>query len=209
LPQNAEIGLEKQNECAVFKLNCERKAGRLLIELNVHGGRPAKKKRSHDATVLRDLGIKKSQSSRWQREARVPDEVFERYLAWARENKEEVTSAGLLRLARAWESRSAEAPKRPRRGKRSKPIVIDSISLPPAEEMARLDAVREFVCDLRDHHRQLTKQLEEYCGEGKLERPKVAKRRYVGQLLREMDEMLSAATKALGIGEGMTSFPAK
>jgi hypothetical protein len=47
------------------------------------GGRPAKN-RSRDATGLArlsDLGVTKSESSRWQREAAVPEDAFEKWLA--------------------------------------------------------------------------------------------------------------------------------
>jgi len=49
---------------------------------------------------LKDLGIDYSTSHRWQREASVSDGEFEAYLATCREGRKEVTSAGLIRLAR-------------------------------------------------------------------------------------------------------------
>jgi hypothetical protein len=148
------------------------------------------------------LGINKTQSSRWQREARVPDEVFNRYLAWAQDEGKEVTAAGLLRLAREWESRSTECPMERRRGNRSKSMIVDSIALPPAEEPAMSMEVRELIGGLYDHHRELTKQLVEYCGQKRLDWPELAKRHYVGQLLREMDEMFATVSEALGVETG-------
>jgi hypothetical protein len=49
-----------------------RRAGELLAGMEKHKGRP--KKGSHGATVLSDTGINKTQSSRWQRIAAIPDE---------------------------------------------------------------------------------------------------------------------------------------
>ena len=50
---------------------------------------------------LRDLGITKSDSSRSQRIARLPDELFERYLAENVQVEREPTVAGLMRLIKA------------------------------------------------------------------------------------------------------------
>jgi len=197
--QRAKLGLEKQNQCAAYKLSCERKAGKLLMELDVGPGRPGKEKRSRRATILADLGINKSQSLRWQQEAQVPDEVYQVYVAKAQEEGKEVTTAGFLRLAR--EQRAAancsgtDSLTKPRQRKRSQSIVLDTIAVGP--DQVPLAEVRELIGDLRDHFRQLTKQLVEYCGEGRLDKPKPAKRHYVGRLLHEMGEMFAAVATAL------------
>ena len=83
--RKAKLGLEKQNEFAAYKLRCDRKTGELLMELGLGPGRPPKEKRSHGATFLADLGIDKSESSRLQQEARVPEELFQLYVAQAHE----------------------------------------------------------------------------------------------------------------------------
>jgi hypothetical protein len=49
---------------------------------------------------LEDQGIDHNQSARWQREAAVPNAVFEKYLAKANELRQDITAQGLLRLAR-------------------------------------------------------------------------------------------------------------
>jgi hypothetical protein len=61
-----------------------------------HNGDP----RLHDATRLSDLGIDKTQSHRCQRIAELPEESFERHVAEVRGAGEELTTAGVLRLAR-------------------------------------------------------------------------------------------------------------
>ena len=72
----------------------------MLAEMPKQG--PGEYKRSHDATVtpsLSDLGINKTQSSRWQKQASVPDEAFEKYLATAEKEGTEFTNAGPISLA--------------------------------------------------------------------------------------------------------------
>lgn len=61
-----------------IRMRAERRAGELLIEMASRNERPkGRKKESHVAT-LSDLNISKTQSSRWQRLARVTPESFER-----------------------------------------------------------------------------------------------------------------------------------
>jgi site-specific DNA-methyltransferase (adenine-specific) len=92
---------EAQNYAAKLKLRAERRLGELLADgVGHNGGRPAK--RSHDATVSNGQipeGISRDQSSRWQRIASVPEERFEAYLAAARDAGQEITTAGVLKLA--------------------------------------------------------------------------------------------------------------
>jgi hypothetical protein len=94
-----------QNQFAEIKIRAERRAGELLAERTAHvGGRPGENP-SHDErgfapSKLADLGINYSQSSRWQTMANLPEETVERYITETRARGDELTSAGLLRLAR-------------------------------------------------------------------------------------------------------------
>jgi phage N-6-adenine-methyltransferase len=67
------------------------------------GGRPPKTPDIVSAvtaeTSLAELGVTEQQSSRWQREAKVPDEQFEAYVESCRDEGREVTQAGLLKIA--------------------------------------------------------------------------------------------------------------
>jgi phage N-6-adenine-methyltransferase len=96
----ASDSLEAANAAAEIKLRAERKAGNMLAAMEKQ--KPGEYKRSQDATVcpsLEDLGIRKDQSSRWQREAKVPEDQFEAYVESCNESSQELTQAGLLKIA--------------------------------------------------------------------------------------------------------------
>lgn len=76
---------QAERRAVAIRLRAERKVGGLLKEMaeaneRETGGKP---KPSQRATVKRlaDLGVSRTQSSRWQRLAEVPDEMFEQALA--------------------------------------------------------------------------------------------------------------------------------
>lgn len=92
---------ETAREAAVLRIEAQARAGELLREMAERGEREQRggdRAKSHDAT-LPDLGITKSESSRWQRLAAVPADVRQAYAEEARANDAEVTIAGLLRIA--------------------------------------------------------------------------------------------------------------
>lgn len=97
--KQAKESLVMQNQCAEIKLRAERRAGEMLREMDVSKGRP--EKMSHDATFkLDDLGINRTQSSRWQQIAQIPEDVFEEYLKKTIEEEMELTTNGVVRLAK-------------------------------------------------------------------------------------------------------------
>lgn len=98
--KKAQLGLESQNKCAAIKLLAERMAGKMLKEMADSGERAKSGKESHLAT-LSTMGINNDQSSRWQKEATVPDEAFEEFIEDCHKSGKEVTQAGLLKLAGA------------------------------------------------------------------------------------------------------------
>lgn len=97
--RTARVGLEVQNQAAELKLRAERKAGRLLASLRLHGGDRRSRRAQHRAK-LELLGISPDESRRWQLLATVPERVFEKYFATTQTLGEEIAAAPLLRLAR-------------------------------------------------------------------------------------------------------------
>lgn len=97
--QQAGFGLEMQNKCSEIKLRAERRAGQILKKMELRGGDRKSKSKSRDVTLI-DLGVTKSQSSRWQLEADVPDEEFEAHIENVTGANKELTSAGVIRLAK-------------------------------------------------------------------------------------------------------------
>jgi site-specific DNA-methyltransferase (adenine-specific) len=106
--REVRLGLEAQNDAAEIKLRAERRLGELLADAPLQNGGDAARARSHATEVrprLRDLGISKSQSSRWQALAALPEPVFDSYIAGARDKgrrdgSTELTTAGALTVAR-------------------------------------------------------------------------------------------------------------
>jgi len=101
--REVELGLEAQNHAAEIKLRAQRRAGEILIKMDrQNGGRP--EKRLQDDTVskptLSDLGIEKADSSRWQQIAQLPAKAFENYISESRDEDQEMTTSGVLRLAK-------------------------------------------------------------------------------------------------------------
>ena len=93
-----------------IKLRAERRAVELLARMTKHpGGRP-NQNQSKDTTIfekdnsdivihspsLKEMGISKDQSSKWQRIASIPKEKFEQFIA----REKELTTAGAVNLAR-------------------------------------------------------------------------------------------------------------
>ncbi len=53
------------------------------------------------APSLEDIGVTKAQSSRWQAEASLPEEDFEKYIEETKAAGEELTQASVLGLVKA------------------------------------------------------------------------------------------------------------
>jgi 16S rRNA G966 N2-methylase RsmD len=103
----AKLGLEMQNECAELKLRAERKAGEMLRQMP-----KAVNRHSSSGRTLRPLGINKSQSSRWQQVAAVPEPEFEAHITETKESGIELTTASVFALrnkAKRDKIRQAEA----------------------------------------------------------------------------------------------------
>lgn len=124
--KQAGESLENQNMIAEIKLRAERRAGELIGEMPKNtGGWSEKNLRSHDDTArsvptLSDLGITKMQSSRWQSIASLPEEVFEAEIVEAKAKAMELTSSGMLKVAKDIKQQHQREQKR-----------MAAVSLPP------------------------------------------------------------------------------
>lgn len=100
--------LEVQNNVAELKIRAERKAGKILLDMekptNQHG------EKNSTLQTLDDLGITRMQASRWQALAKVSDEDFDRYCTEQREKGKEITQAGCVRLKQRLEDAPREKP---------------------------------------------------------------------------------------------------
>ena len=106
--ERAGLGLEQQNAAAEVRLRAERRAGEMLAKMALHGG-DRRGADAGDRVTLGDLGVSKDQSARWQKLARVSAGDFDAHVAAVKDRGEELTTAGLLRLAKPVRKRAAKA----------------------------------------------------------------------------------------------------
>lgn len=104
-----DVGVEALTEAQEIVRRAERQLGLMLPA--VTGGR------GHNgvscSVQLIDLGIEKTQSSRFQKIAQVPDEQFEEWICDCRATGDEMTQASALRLAAECTADPAEKPEQP------------------------------------------------------------------------------------------------
>lgn len=89
---------EAQNQAARIKLFASRRAGELLREMDgkgTHGGN----RKSSSTMRLDEMGINKSQSSRWQALASIPEDTFEAFISES-VSKGELTEKAAVSLAK-------------------------------------------------------------------------------------------------------------
>jgi N6-adenosine-specific RNA methylase IME4 len=93
-----DYSFEAQQDAAEIKLRAERRLGQILAETVNHNG-----SRGVGRTVKPTLpvGVTKTQSHRWQRLASLPEGAFEGYVGAARQRRQELTTAGAFKLAKA------------------------------------------------------------------------------------------------------------
>lgn len=104
--RKAKLGQSILIEASTIKVSAERKLGSILSETDRATASPGnqftgtQQPKPEAPPTLESLGITKSDSSRLQAIARLPEELFEDYLLESTEAKREPTTAGLLRLAK-------------------------------------------------------------------------------------------------------------
>ena len=96
----ASDSLEAANSASEIKLRAERRAGEMLATMEKPVNHHQKVTGDMMSPVtLQSVGVSKKQSSRWQKEASVQEDLFEEYLQDCNDQGREVTQAGLLKLA--------------------------------------------------------------------------------------------------------------
>lgn len=191
LVQKAKLGLKMHNEAAEFKLRAERKAGEMLSAA-AKPGRRTNGKTYHDGTFkLGELGITRNQSSRWQREAAVPDSIFEAYLREARQAEREVSAAELLRRSAVTSLPRRAKPLTVSARREGKAFVVELMPAQAATRNAGTTSVKELLAEAKNHRALLASILLPYCERQQQLEP--AARRHAARLLHDLEAVLDQA----------------
>lgn len=183
----ARLGLDLQNKAAELKLRAERKAGTFLAGLQLRGG-DRRSKPPRVALKLDDLGISKRQSELWQLTASVPDQDFEQYIASTRQLGQELTAAGLRRIARSQTPRPRPA-RRPAPARTSRSPINSPMNADRAELLAILG-------ELKDHSELLASLLAPLEAADRHDFA-AAERRHIVRLATEIRDTLGSLRKTL------------
>jgi len=192
--QSASLGLDIQNRAAEVKLRAERQAGKLLAQMTLRGG-DRRSKNHQERLKLDDLGISRNQSTRWQIQARVPENVFREHIKQTCDAGKELTSARLIRLAKKWGksvtvngSVNGNGHGAKQNGKWSSAPARTGNDRTPSDPLA------EMVSELTNHHQLLDNVLQPiYSGESTS--LAAAERRVLRYLLLEIQQLLGRLDK--------------
>lgn len=105
-----KLGKQAEIDACEIRVRAERRMGQLLAERDTapHGGDRKTDSRFQSGT-LKDDGITKQDSHRWQRMAGVDDESFEQYLSETRTAAKAPSTAAVLKLVPKPEAQSEKA----------------------------------------------------------------------------------------------------
>ena len=198
--QHRDLGLDVQNQAAELKLQAERRLGRELGNMNLRGG---DRKSAASGLTLRDLGIDKNQSARWQLEASVPDDVFQHYILTAHAEGREISSAALLRLGRRMKQLQAvsggsgsaahpPAEARARDSQRalvSKNVQLFAMRTESPRKVGPIGELGDLVEEVKNHGQTLTRMVESLCDRADLHGD-ASERRAVRRYFREIERNL-------------------
>ncbi len=193
--QSASLGLGIQNRAAEVKLRAERQAGKLLAQMTLRGG--DRRSKNHDERLkLDDLGISRNQSTRWQMEARVPENVFREHIREMCDAGKELTSARLMRFARQWVEESVVNGRANGRNghsaKRNGKSHSNRLAKESTDQLS--NSIAEIVNELANHHQLLDNVLQPiYSGTNTT--LAAAERRVLRYLLLESQQLLARLEK--------------
>ncbi len=116
--KKAQLGKHLVVDASVIKLRAERRLGELLQEIKLADSAPGNQytgpvvpppSADTKSVSLAGLGISKTDSSRSQRVAALPEDEFERYVTQNVDQQREPTIAGVLRLVKQQEARNGSS----------------------------------------------------------------------------------------------------
>jgi hypothetical protein len=159
--RQAEYSLEMQNLCAEIKLRAERRLGEMLGEANTAERRQTNLLRGRtmqprdDTPSLADIGISKSQSSRWQMIATIDSKLFEDKIEKLKMSGKELTSGAMVDFAKYLQreqTRASEQHSALRAGQMLKPdqnvkVVPGDFRKVLAEPLLAIDSVDLILTD--------------------------------------------------------------
>lgn len=149
-----EIGLEARNDASEIVLLAERRLGAMLKGMEKNRGAQCQMKGrdssgspmmlppEDETPTLSDVGITRSQSSRWQSAAAYPDPAFNQWVTSMREAGKELTSGALLKLGKQHQKQRAKPVRRKPKQDKEAPVT-DTL-----DELIQTD--QTFVCIYAD-----------------------------------------------------------
>lgn len=153
---SVRVSLALQNRATELKLRAERRAGDLLSKMHLRGGNRTPESEA-DRVKLKELGINHNQSARWQKEASVPEDVFNAFVEETIRTGNELTSASLLRIA------SHQAALKRKRDAMSA-LSSEAEETPDETTPARqYDTPQQAISEVRNHCKSLFDLIAPFC----------------------------------------------
>lgn len=211
--RSSAMSQQIQNHAAELKLLAERRAGELLDDLVPHGGKRTASSQYGNLT-LAELGINANQSSRWRREAAVPESIFKQYVSAANELGRDITSQGLLRIGRklavrggapsVQEDRHNPTSRRPGGSKKAHTEVkhpprhrdCSATVDPVSRQDSNFELPDELLSELQNHRDLLAQILEPICDRDRATL-QLSERRLVSRLLADLQQLFLRLQKYL------------
>ncbi len=102
--RQAKAGLEAQNQAAEIKLWAERRGGEMLASIERQRGEQTSSiARTNYQSAVERADIGRTTAHNWQRIASIPQSDFEQHIETAKAEREELTTAGTVRLAKQFD----------------------------------------------------------------------------------------------------------